>query len=64
MVSFIFDTTEFISLIVTTIGLLIITFIYFLKGIKKNKEDLFDVRLIFIMVMAFKLKKRVKQLEN
>ena len=63
MVSFIFDTTEFISLIVTTIGLLIITFIYFLKGIKKNKEDLFDVRLIFIIFIFLFLNRLFTNIE-
>lgn len=49
MVIFIFDTTEFISLIVTFIGFLFIIYLYFFKGVKKNKEDLLDVKLIFII---------------
>ena len=49
MVSFIFDTSEFISLIVTSIGFLIIIYLYFFKNIKKDKNGLLDVRLMLII---------------
>ena len=49
MVIFNFDTSEFISLIVASIGFLIIVYFYFFKNIKKDKEDLVDVRLILII---------------
>jgi len=46
---FSFDTTEFISLIAASIGLLIIIYFYFFKKVKGDKEGLLDVRLIFII---------------
>lgn len=49
MVSFVFDTTEFISLIVASIGLLIVTYLYFFKNIKEDKYGLLDVRLMLII---------------
>ena len=49
MVSFVFDTTEFISLIVASIGLLIILYLYFFKNIKEDKYGLLDVRLMLII---------------
>ena len=49
MVSFVFDTTEFISLIVASIGLLIIIYLYFFKNIKEDKYGLLDVRLMLII---------------
>ena len=49
MVSFTFDTSEFISLIVASIGFLIIIHLYFFKNIKEDKDGLFDVRLMLII---------------
>ena len=49
MVSFIFDVTEFVSLIIASIGLLIIISLYFFKNIKEDKDGLFDVRLMLII---------------
>lgn len=49
MVIFNFDTTEFISLIAASIGLLIIIYFYFFKKVKEDKEGLLDIRLIFII---------------
>lgn len=36
MVSLVFDPTEFISLILASIGLLAILYLYFLKNVKKD----------------------------
>jgi len=44
-----FDFTEFISLVVTFIGLLIILYLYFFKNIKEDKNGLLDVRLMLII---------------
>ena len=49
MVSFIFDVTEFVSLIIASIGLLIIISLYFFKNIKEDKDGLIDVRLMLII---------------
>ena len=49
MVSFVFDTSEFISLIVASIGFLIIIYLYFFKNIKEDKNGLLDVRLMLII---------------
>ena len=49
MVSFVFDASEFMSLIVASIGLLIIIYFYFFKKVKEDKEALIDVRLILII---------------
>ena len=51
MVSFAFDISEFISLIVTSIGFLIIIYLYFFKNIKEDKDGLFDVRLMLIIFL-------------
>ena len=63
MVIFIFDTTEFISLIVASIGFLFIIYLYFFKGVKKNKEDLFDVRMIFIIFILLFLNRFFTNIE-
>lgn len=49
MVSFVFDPTEFASLIIAFMGLLFIIYFYFFKNIKKDKEGLIDVRLMLII---------------
>ena len=63
MVIFNFDTTEFISLIVTFLGFVIIIAIYFFKGVKKDKKDLFDVRLIFIIFVFLLLNRFFTNIE-
>lgn len=49
MVGFVFDPTEFVSLIIAFMGLLFIIYFYFFKNIKKDKEGLIDVRLMLII---------------
>jgi len=49
VVSFVFDTSEFVSLIAASIGLLIILYLYFFKNIKEDKDGLLDVRLMLII---------------
>lgn len=49
MVNFVFDPTEFVSLILASIGLLVIIYLYFFKNVKKDKEGLIDVRLMLII---------------
>jgi hypothetical protein len=46
---FSFDTTEFVSLIAASIGLLITVYFYFFKKVKDYKEGMLDVRLIFFI---------------
>lgn len=63
MVIFNFDATEFISLFVASIGFLIIISIYFFKGINKEKEDLLDIRLIFIIFLFLFLNRLFTNIE-
>lgn len=49
MASFMFDPTELASLIVISIGLLIIIYLYFFKNVKEDKEGLFDVKLLLLI---------------
>jgi len=60
---FVFDTTEFISLIVASIGFLIIIYLYFFKNIKEEKYGLLDVRLMLIIFVFLFLNRLFTNLE-
>ena len=63
MVGFVFDTTEFISLIITSIGFLIIIYLYFFKNIKEDKDGLLDVRLMLIIFIFLFLNRLFTNIE-
>jgi len=63
VVSFAFDVTEFISLIVAFIGLLIIIYLYFFKNVKEDKDGLLDLRIMLIIFILIFLNRFFTNIE-
>jgi len=63
VVGFPFDTTEFISLIITSIGFIIVIYLYYFKNIKEDKDGLFDLRLMLIIFIFLFLNRFLTNIE-